>query len=339
MTPLLSVRDLHVHYLTRSSRINRKAIALRAVDGVSFDLQPGEILGLVGESGCGKSTLARALIRLIEPVRGNIYFEGTDILSLRKRALREIRKAMQIVFQDPYASLNPRMTVGELIAEPWIIHPDIAPSDKQQVIGSLLSRVGLDPRDALRYPHQFSGGQRQRIVIARALALRPRVLICDEPTSALDVSVQAQVMNLLQDIQRDFDFASIFISHDLSVIRHIANRVAVMYLGRIVELGTVQDVFHNPTHPYTQALLSAAPVPDPSRKNRRRRIILAGEVDSAASTAGGCRFRSRCWKAAELCASEEPLLHPVSTSDQLSACHFAESGEVEPSIKIDNGSR
>ena len=338
MTSLLSVRDLHVHYLTRSSRINRKAVVLRAVDGVSFDLQPGEILGLVGESGCGKSTLARAVIRLIEPVRGNIYFEGTDILSLRKRALREIRKAMQIVFQDPYASLNPRMTVGELIGEPWIIHPDIAPSDKQQAIGSLLSRVGLDPRDALRYPHQFSGGQRQRIVIARALALRPRLLICDEPTSALDVSVQAQVMNLLQDIQRDFDFASIFISHDLSVIRHIANRVAVMYLGRIVELGTVQDVFHNPTHPYTQALLSAAPVPDPSRKNRRR-IILAGEVDSAANTAGGCRFRSRCWKAAELCVSEEPLLHPVATPDQLSACHFAESGEFAPSAKIDNGSR
>jgi oligopeptide transport system ATP-binding protein len=298
---------------------------VRAVDGVSFDLQAGETLGVVGESGCGKSTLAQVLMRLEPPTSGSASFEGRDMFAMRGPELRRLRRNIQIVLQDPYTSLNPRMTVGDIVGEPFEIHPDVAPRrDRRRLVGELLECVGLRPEHAKRYPHQFSGGQRQRIGIARALALRPKVVVCDEPVSALDVSIQAQVVALLADLQREFGLSYVFIAHDLGVVRRLAHRVAVMYLGKVVETGTAAQVYERPTHPYTQALLSAVPVPDPELRGRRTVIRLTGDVPSPANPPSGCRFRTRCWKARERCAVEEPPLADRAVELHPSACHYAE---------------
>jgi oligopeptide/dipeptide ABC transporter ATP-binding protein len=327
---LLKVENLVKHFPITQGIVFRKTIgAVRAVDGVSFELRRGETLGLVGESGCGKSTVAKTLLRLETPTDGKAWYKGEDIFSMSPERLRRLRREMQIIFQDPYTSLNPRMTVGDIISEPWEIHTGIVPRDqRRRRVGELLERVGLDPDHVNRYPHQFSGGQRQRIGIARGLALNPDVIICDEPVSALDVSVQAQVINLLEEIQDDFGLAYIFVAHDLSVVRHISDRVAVMYLGRIVEVGTETDIYERPTHPYTQALLSAVPIPDPAARGRGGRIVLEGDVPSPANPPSGCRFRTRCWKAEDVCAKEDPALTDRFGHGHPSACHFADVREV-----------
>ncbi|MGF1647239.1 MAG: ABC transporter ATP-binding protein [Kineosporiaceae bacterium] len=326
--PLLRVDSLVKHYpLTRGVVFRRRYGAVQAVDGVSFDLRRGETLGLVGESGCGKTSVAKTLMRLHDPTSGHAYLDGTDVFSLSRSQLRVLRRRMQMIFQDPYSSLNPRMTVGDILGEAWEVHPDVVPRDQRRDRArDLLERVGLAGDDVNRYPHQFSGGQRQRVGIARALTLNPDIIVCDEPVSALDVSVQAQVVNLLEDLQDEFGLAYIFVAHDLSVVRHISDRVAVMYLGRIVEIGTRDDIYLRPTHPYTQALLSAVPVPDPTLRGRRERIILEGDLPDPANPPSGCRFRTRCWKAQDICAVEDPPL--VDRGDgHPSACHFAEVKE------------
>ncbi|MGV9295375.1 MULTISPECIES: ABC transporter ATP-binding protein [Amycolatopsis] len=329
--PILSVRDLVKHFPVRDGVLFKRTIAhVKAVDGVSFDLQPGETLGVVGESGCGKSTLAQVLMRLEEPTSGAATFEGRDLFKLRGAELRRMRREIQIVLQDPYTSLNPRMTVGDIVGEPFEIHTDVAPKgSRAKKVQELLEVVGLNPEHVNRYPHQFSGGQRQRIGIARALALRPKVIICDEPVSALDVSIQAQVMNLLGELQGEFGLSYVFIAHDLSVVRHLSTRVAVMYLGKIVEIGTEDEIYERPSHPYTQALLSAVPVADPAVRGQRQVIRLEGDVPSPIDPPSGCRFRTRCWKAADICATEVPKLEP-RTDGHLSACHFAEVKSVVP---------
>jgi oligopeptide transport system ATP-binding protein len=327
--PLLRVEGLVKHFPLTQGIVFKKTIGqLRAVDGVSFTLESGETLGLVGESGCGKSTVSKLLMQLEKPTAGQVFYKGTDVTSLQGKELRRLRRNIQIIFQDPYSSLNPRMTVGDIVGEPWEIHPDVVPKEQRQTkVRELLERVGLNPDFVNRYPHQFSGGQRQRIGIARALALQPEIIVCDEPVSALDVSVQAQVVNLLEELQRDFGLAYIFIAHDLSVVRHISDRVAVMYLGSIVELGTEDDIYEKSAHPYTQALLSAVPVLDPEARAHKQRIMLTGDVPSPANPPSGCRFRTRCWKAQDICATEPPELvdrgqgHPV-------ACHFAEAATI-----------
>ena len=332
--PLLEVRDLVKHFpLTQGMLFRRRVGAVRAVDGVSLELHRGETLGIVGESGCGKSTLAKVLMNLERATSGEIHYRGQDISKLSGRALKAVRRNIQMVFQDPYTSLNPRMTVGDIIGEPFEIHPEVAPKgDRRKAVQDLLDVVGLNPEYLNRYPHQFSGGQRQRIGIARGLALKPEIIICDEPVSALDVSVQAQVVNLLEKLQDEFELSYMFIAHDLSVVRHISDRVGVMYLGRIVEIGTDTQIYDHSTHPYTQALLSAVPVPDPDARDRRERIILQGEVPSPANPPSGCRFRTRCWKAQERCAKEVPLLAVPSLlkgdAAHRSACHFAEEKAV-----------
>ncbi|QKW52179.1 dipeptide ABC transporter ATP-binding protein [Streptomyces buecherae] len=339
--PILEVRDLAKHYpLTQGIVIKRQIGAVKAVDGVSFELAPGETLGIVGESGCGKSTVAKLLVHLERPTRGKILYRGEDISRLSGRALKAVRRNIQMVFQDPYTSLNPRMTVGDIIGEPYDIHPEVAPKgERRRKVQELLDVVGLNPEYINRYPHQFSGGQRQRIGIARGLALRPEIIVADEPVSALDVSVQAQVVNLLEKLQAEFDLSYVFIAHDLSVVRHISDRVAVMYLGRLVEVGTETEIYDHPTHPYTQALLSAVPVPNPEAREHRTRILLTGEVPSPANPPSGCRFRTRCWKARERCALEVPLLAvPAEFRDLTgpvahdSACHFAEERDVVPNV-------
>jgi oligopeptide/dipeptide ABC transporter ATP-binding protein len=330
--PLLRVEDLVKHYpLKRGVVVRREVGSVKAVDGVSFEVRSGETLGIVGESGCGKSTLARTLLRLEDPTGGHAYHRGDDILAMSRPELRRLRRNVQIVFQDPYASLNPRMTVRDIVSEAWEIHGEVVPkSERKATLDSLLERVGLDPAMARRYPHQFSGGQRQRIGIARALALNPEVLILDEPVSALDVSVQAQVVNLLEELQDEFGFAYVFIAHDLAVVRHISDQVAVMYLGRIVEQGPSADIYERPAHPYTQALLSAVPSTDPDLAAKRGdRIRLTGDVPSPANPPSGCRFRTRCWKAEQRCADEVPELYDRGQG-HASACHFAEVRPVIP---------
>ncbi|MDP9799265.1 peptide/nickel transport system ATP-binding protein [Catenuloplanes nepalensis] len=323
---LLDVQGLVKHFpISQGVVFKRKVGAVQAVDGVSFQLRRGETLGVVGESGCGKSTLAKLLMRLETPTAGKAVLEGRDIFSLGGTELRRLRRNVQMVMQDPYTSLNPRMTVGDIIGEPFEIHQDAAPrGDRRRRVQELLEVVGLNPEHVNRYPHQFSGGQRQRIGIARALALRPQIIVCDEPVSALDVSIQAQVINLLEQLQDEFGLSYIFIAHDLSVVRHIADRIAVMYLGKIVELGTEQEIYERPTHPYTQALLSAVPVPDPRARDHREIIRLDGDVPSPANPPSGCHFRTRCWKAQDICAAQEPPLVIRPADPHPSACHFPE---------------
>jgi len=309
---LVRVRGLVKHFPIESSDD-----VLRAVDGVSFEIFKGETLGLVGETGCGKSTAGRCLLRLIEPTAGEIGFEGRDVTAMSKRQLRTLRREMQIIFQDPHASLNPRMKIGDIIAEPLVIHKIGTRPERRERVAELLRRVRLDPDYASRYPHEFSGGQLQRIGVARALALNPKLIVADEPVSALDVSVQAQVVNLLQDLQKEFGLTYLFISHGLAVVEHISTRVAVMYLGRIVEIASAPQLYKNPLHPYTQALLSAIPVPDP--KARRDRIILKGDVPTARNPPSGCRFRTRCPIAIDECARIDPELREVSAGHSV-AC-------------------
>ena len=337
--PILEVSGLVKHYpLTQGILIRRQIGAVKAVDGVDFVLGKGETLGIVGESGCGKSTVAKMLVNLERPTAGSIRYKGEEITRLGGRALKAVRRNIQMVFQDPYTSLNPRMTVGDIVGEPYEIHPEAAPKgDRRKRVQELLDVVGLNPEYINRYPHQFSGGQRQRIGIARGLALRPEVIVADEPVSALDVSVQAQVINLLDRLQKDFDLSYVFIAHDLSIVRHISDRVGVMYLGRIVEIGKDEEIYEHPTHPYTQALLSAVPVPDPEAREHRERIILSGDVPSPTNVPSGCRFRTRCWKAEERCAVEVPVLAVPAVFRSVpgpaahdSACHFAEEKQVVP---------
>ncbi|MEA2291948.1 MAG: peptide/nickel transport system ATP-binding protein [Solirubrobacteraceae bacterium] len=334
----MEVRDLVKHFPIRSGLLQRQVGAVRAVDGISFDVLRGETLGLVGESGCGKSTTARLLLRLMPPTSGSIRFAGEEIASIKGGRLKDLRREMQMIFQDPYSSLNPRKTVGSIIADPLIIHGlKDGPGERKRAVQELMDRVGLNPEHYNRYPHQFSGGQRQRIGVARALALDPKVIVADEPVSALDVSIQAQILNLLRDLQRDLGLTLIFIAHDLSVVRHMCDRVAVMYLGHIVEMATSDQLYAHPRMPYTGALMSAVPVPDPRLAKAKKRQVLAGDVPSPSNPPPACPFHTRCWKAQEICREETPPLE-VKEGGNLAACHFpltdAEVVERVPSARI-----
>lgn len=317
--PLLEVKDLKKYFPIKGGIFSKTIGHVQAVDGISFQLFPGETVGLVGESGCGKSTAARTILRLIEPTSGEVYFEGQDILKLGKKPMRALRRQMQIIFQDPYASLNPRMTVASIVGEPLEIHKIAKGREKEEIVANILEKVGLRPEHMRRYPHEFSGGQRQRIGIARALALNPKLIIGDEPVSALDVSIQAQVINLLEDLQKEFNLTYLIIAHDLSVVEHISDRVAVMYLGKIVELATDRELYRNPSHPYTEALLSAVPRPDPTIK--KQRIILPGDVPSPINPPSGCRFHTRCLYAKADCKTVEPQLQDIGGGHYV-ACHY-----------------
>ena len=337
--PLVQVRDLVKHFpITRGILIQRKIGVVRAVDGVSFDVKHGETLGIVGETGCGKSTTARLVMRLLDASSGEVRFDGRDITRLKGAQLKAVRREMQMIFQDPYSSLNPRKTVGSIIGEPFVIHGlHRDKGERRRAVQELMERVGLNPEHYNRYPHEFSGGQRQRIGVARAIALRPKLLIADEPVSALDVSIQAQVLNLLRELQDQFGLTLIFIAHDLSVVRHMCDRVAVMYLGKIVEIGSGDDLYGFPRHPYTGALLAAVPVADPAGHGRERRL-LSGDVPSPANPPKACRFHTRCPKAQQLCSEKEPLLEDKG-SGTLTACHFPLTREEVAEIGVRSSAR
>jgi len=320
---LLHVEDLVMHFPIYRGVFQRQVGAVHAVDGVSFDVHKGETLGLVGESGCGKTTTGRTILQLYKPTSGNVYFDNTDLVTLHKEEMRWMRRQIQMIFQDPYASLNPRMTVGQLIGEPLLVHNVATAAEISDRVDHLLEVVNLNPAFATRYPHEFSGGQRQRIGIARALALQPSFIVCDEPISALDVSIQAQVVNLLEELQEKFNLTYLFIAHDLSMVRHISRRVAVMYLGVLVELAERDDLYAKPLHPYTRALLSAVPIPDPEADAKRERLILKGDVPSPVNPPSGCRFRTRCPIAEDRCAQERPEFREIQQGHFV-ACFFAE---------------
>jgi oligopeptide transport system ATP-binding protein len=318
---LLTVDDLVMHFPIKRGVFQRTVGHVHAVDGISFDIHKGETLGLVGESGCGKSTTGRAILQLYRPTSGHVYFGDKDLTQTKGEELRHLRRKMQMIFQDPYASLNPRMTVEEIVGEPLIVHNLVKGRAVRERVKDLLKLVGLNPDYVDRYPHEFSGGQRQRIGVARALSLNPALIVCDEPISALDVSIQAQVVNLLEDLQGQFNLTYLFIAHDLSMVRHISNRVAVMYLGVLVELSDRKELYEKPLHPYTKALLSAVPIPDPVVEETRKRTILAGEIPSPINPPSGCRFRTRCPLAAEICAEKKPEWRLISPG-HYTACHM-----------------
>ena len=322
--PILSVRNLQKHFPTkRGGLFNAQRGVVKAVDGLNLDVYPGETVGLVGESGCGKTTAGRTILRLYEPTAGQVIFEGTDITEISRKELTSYRARMQMIFQDPYSSLNPRQTVGRIISAPFEIQGIEPEGGVKRRVQELLEVVGLNPEHYNRYPHEFSGGQRQRIGIARSIALNPRLIVADEPVSALDVSIQAQVINLLEDLQNEFNVAYLFIAHDLSVVKHISDRVAVMYLGKVMEFAKTDDLFEHPRHPYTKALLSAVPVPDPNVERQRERIILSGDLPSPMNPPSGCVFNTRCWKATDKCRTEVPALVQISAGHEL-ACHYPE---------------
>ncbi|MEI7943905.1 MAG: dipeptide ABC transporter ATP-binding protein [Actinomycetes bacterium] len=323
MTPIVKVENLTKHFPIKKNALARRAAGnVKAVDGISFEIAPGETLGMVGESGCGKTTAGRTIIKLYEPTGGKIFFEGEDITKVSPAAMRSYRSKMQIIFQDPFSSLNPRHTIGRIIAAPFEIQNITPEGGVKRAVQTLMERVGLNPEHYNRFPHEFSGGQRQRIGIARSIALKPKFIVADEPVSALDVSIQAQIINLLDDLQTEFGMSFLFIAHDLSVVQHISDRVAVMYLGKIMEIAPTTDLYAAPHHPYTKALLSAVPVPDPNTERTRERILLHGDLPSPMNPPSGCVFNTRCWKAQDRCRIDEPELLQIGASSV--ACHFPE---------------
>ncbi|MEY4455649.1 MAG: hypothetical protein RIQ45_1172 [Actinomycetota bacterium] len=323
--PILKLEGLKKHFnTTTGGAFNKKKAVLKAVDGIDLDVNPGETIGLVGESGCGKTTAGRTILKLYEPTDGKIIFNGEDITNYSRAKMKPLRREMQMIFQDPFASLNPRQTVGTIIANMFEIQGITPPGGVENEVRALMERVGLNPEHLNRYPHEFSGGQRQRIGVARAIALKPKLIVADEPVSALDVSIQAQVVNLLEDLQDEFNLSYIFVAHDLSVVQHISDRVIVMYLGKVMEEASKVDLFANPRHPYTKALLSAVPTPDPVQGRKRERIMLQGDLPSPINPPAGCVFNTRCWKATEKCRTEVPLLQ-IGKNNHKVACHFPEN--------------